>query len=107
VCAAQAAVRSREQARLKRGLDRCRQPAEKAARQARVVAEHDPSYIGNIRHRLDIASRGGSDNKKAGPLIADKLYSSFRTPRSGDPESRKPGALIWLDSGFALKRAPE
>jgi len=32
----------------------------------------------------------------------------IRTPRSGDPESRNQGKkLIWLDSGFRLRRAPE
>jgi len=49
--------------RSKLGLDRRRQPAEKASRQAGVVAENDPAGMGDFGHGLDIASRRGSDNK--------------------------------------------
>jgi len=43
--------------RSKPGQHRRGQPAEKPARQARVVAQNDPMGMGSIRHGLDIASR--------------------------------------------------
>ena len=48
--------------RSKLSLDRRRQPAEEAARQAHMVVEDDPAVFGYFRHVLDIASRSGLHN---------------------------------------------
>ena len=114
---AAAVMGSQRGGRSKLRLDRRGQPAEKASRQARVVAEHDPAGMSTIRHGLDIASRRHSDNKRECAALGHDCFLrkhhslSAVMPREGGASGNRKGAVgavpcHWISSGV-LDRPPE